>query len=79
VIFWTYSLYIGNRLPYRESAGSALNHGVLYYMLDRDFLAIFLFTLLITRPLFLINERIFLYLLFKLFISFIPSNSNSFF
>jgi hypothetical protein len=24
VIFWTYSLYIGNRLPYRESAGNAL-------------------------------------------------------
>jgi hypothetical protein len=30
VIFWTYSLYIGNRLPYRESAGDALRfkHGV---------------------------------------------------
>jgi hypothetical protein len=24
VIFWTYSLHIGNRLPYRESAGDAL-------------------------------------------------------
>jgi hypothetical protein len=24
VIFWIYSLYIGNRLPYRESAGNAL-------------------------------------------------------
>jgi hypothetical protein len=25
VIFWTYSLYIGNRLPYRKSAGNALS------------------------------------------------------
>jgi hypothetical protein len=24
VIFWTYSLHIGNRPPYRESAGDAL-------------------------------------------------------
>jgi hypothetical protein len=24
VIFWTYSLHIGNRPPYRESAGNAL-------------------------------------------------------
>jgi hypothetical protein len=26
VIFWTYSLYIRNRLPYRESAGNALRY-----------------------------------------------------
>ena len=25
MIFWTYSLYIRNRLPYRESAGNALS------------------------------------------------------
>jgi hypothetical protein len=24
VIFWTYSLHIGNRLPYKKSAGDAL-------------------------------------------------------
>jgi hypothetical protein len=34
VIFWTYSLYIGNRLPYRESVGNALttnNRDMLFY------------------------------------------------
>jgi hypothetical protein len=25
MIFWTYSLYIGNRLPYKESAENALS------------------------------------------------------
>jgi hypothetical protein len=38
VIFWTYSLYIGNRLPYRESAGNALRPWALMVSQQKIFL-----------------------------------------